>query len=181
MKSIFRILVLVLVCLVLAAFSTAQQSSATGQKVTVIRAAHMLDVKSGRLIDNPVVVITDDKITSVNGPAPSGAAIINLAGATLLPGLIDAHTHIVGKGTNFGYQELGESIPAATLWGARNARVTLEAGFTTIRNVGASGYADVALRDAINDGLVPGPRMLVGGPPLGITGGRCDDNLLPFA
>ena len=72
-------------------------------------------------------------------------------------------------------------MPAATLWGARNARVTLEAGFTTVRNVGAGGYADVALRDAINDGQVPGPRMLVSGPPLGITGGHCDDNLLPFS
>ena len=181
MKTISRILVLSLLALLPAAFSTAQQPSGTSQKITVIRAAHMLEVKSGRLIDNPVIVITDDKITSTNGPAPGGAAVINLAGATLVPGLIDAHTHIVGKGTNFGYQELGESIPAATLWGARNARVTLEAGFTTIRNVGASGYADVALRDAINDGLVPGPRMLVSGPPLGITGGHCDDNLLPFA
>src|SRR5690242_20219033 len=181
MKNIFRILVRTLVLLVLSAFSTAQQSSGNGQKITVVRAAHMLDVKSGRLIDNPVIVITDDKITSINGPASGPAAVINLAGATLVPGLIDAHTHIVGKGTNFGYQELGESIPAATLWGARNARVTLEAGFTTIRNVGASGYADVALRDAINDGLVPGPRMLVSGPPLGITGGHCDDNLLPYS
>ena len=178
MKNIFRLLVLSLISLVAAAFSTAQQGHS--QKITVIRAAHMLDVKSGRLIDNPVIVITDDKITSINGPASGPAAVINLAGATLVPGLIDAHTHIVGKGTNFGYQELGESIPAATLWGARNARVTLEAGFTTVRNVGASGYADVALRDAINDGLVPGPRMLVSGPPLGITGGHCDDNLLPF-
>src|SRR5690242_20578903 len=181
MKNIFRILVRTLVLLVLSAFSTAQQSSGNGQKITVVRAAHMLDVKSGRLVDNPVIVITDDKITAINGPAPGGATIINLGGATLLPGLIDAHTHIVGKGTNFGYQELGESIPSATLWGARNAGVTLEAGFTTVRNVGASGYADVALRDAINDGLVPGPRMLVSGPPLGITGGHCDDNLLPYS
>ena len=181
MKRIFRLVVLSQACLVLTVFSTAQQPSTNSQKITVIRAAHMLDVKSGRVIDNPVVVITDDKITSLTGPAPAGAALINLPGTTLVPGLIDAHTHIVGKGTNFGYQELGESIPSATLWGARNARVTLEAGFTTVRNVGASGYADVALRDAINDGLVPGPRMLVSGPPLGITGGHCDDNLLPFA
>ena len=179
MKNIFRIAALSLLgC----PFSTsfAQQAVSSNQKITVVRAAHMLDVKSGRTVDNPVIVITGDKITSISGPAPADAIVINLPGATLVPGLIDAHTHIIGKGTNFGYQELAESVPAATLWGARNARVTLEAGFTTVRNVGAPGYADVALRDAINDGEVPGPRMLVSGPPLGITGGHCDDNLLPF-
>jgi imidazolonepropionase-like amidohydrolase len=182
MKTIFRSLFLsLLVSLVAVAGSAQQQPDNNSQKTIVVRAAHMLDVKSGRTIDDPVIVITGDRITSVSGPAPAGAPVINLVGATLVPGLIDAHTHIVGKGTNFGYQELAESIPSATLWGARNARVTLEAGFTTVRNVGASGYADVALRDAINEGLVPGPRMMVSGPPLGITGGHCDDNLLPFA
>jgi len=80
----------------------------------------------------------------------------------------------------FGYEELGLSIPRETLIGAKNARATLEAGFTTVRNVGASGYSDVALRDAINAGDVPGPRMLVSGPPLSITGGHADNNLLPF-
>lgn len=180
MKNIFRISALSLLgC----AFSTsfAQQTVSSNQKITVVRAAHMLDVKSGRTVDNPVIVITGDRITSTAGPVPADAIIINLPGATLVPGLIDAHTHLIGKGTNFGYQELAESVPAATLWGARNARVTLEAGFTTVRNVGAGGYADVALRDAINEGEVPGPRMLVSGPPLGITGGHCDDNLLPFS
>ncbi len=75
---------------------------------------------------------------------------------------------------------LGISLPRATLTGAHNARLTLEAGFTTVRNVGAEGYSDVALRDAIDAGDVPGPRMLVSGPPLGITGGHCDENFLPF-
>jgi imidazolonepropionase-like amidohydrolase len=180
MKTILRIVAL---SLLLCAFSTsyAQQTVSSNQKITVVRAAHMLDVKSGRTVDNPMIVITGDKITSITGPAPADATVINLPGATLVPGLIDAHTHLIGKGTNFGYQELAESVPAATLWGARNARVTLDAGFTTVRNVGAGGYADVALRDAINDGEVPGPRMMVSGPPLGITGGHCDDNLLPFS
>jgi imidazolonepropionase-like amidohydrolase len=82
--------------------------------------------------------------------------------------------------TNFGYSRLAISVPREALNGARNARVTLDAGFTTIRNVGASGFTDVALRDAINAGDVPGPRMLVSGPALSITGGHCDDNLLPF-
>lgn len=179
MKTFFRIVAFSLFFCASHLLSQTQPSASS--KSVVVRAAHMLDVKTGRSIDNPVIVINRDRITSVSGPAPANATVIDLPGATLVPGLIDAHTHIVGKGTNFGYQELAESIPSATLWGARNARVTLEAGFTTVRNVGAGGYADVALRDAINDGLVPGPRMLVSGPPLGITGGHCDDNLLPYS
>jgi imidazolonepropionase-like amidohydrolase len=146
---------------------------------TVVRAAHLLDVKSGRTIDNPVIVISGGKITALNSPAPAGATVIDLAGMTLVPGLIDAHTHLTGE-PRFGYEELSISVPKQALIGAKNARITLLAGFTTVRNVGASGFTDVALRDSINEGLVPGPRMLVSGPPLGITGGHCDDNLLPF-
>jgi imidazolonepropionase-like amidohydrolase len=150
---------------------------------TVIHAGHMLDVKTGRMIENATVVIQGDKILSIGplavGNPPAGMREINLPNATLVPGLIDAHTHITYE-PNFGYQELGISIPKETLIGVKNARVTLEAGFTTIRNVGATGYSDVALRDAINEGLVPGPRMLVSGPALSITGGHCDQNLLPF-
>lgn len=150
---------------------------------TVIHAGHMLDVKTGRMMENATVVIQGDKILSIGplavGNPPAGMKEINLPNATLLPGLIDAHTHITDD-PNFGYQELGISIPKEALIGAKNARVTLEAGFTTIRNVGARGYADVALRDAVNEGLVPGPRMMVSGPPLSIAGGHCDQNLLPF-
>jgi imidazolonepropionase-like amidohydrolase len=81
---------------------------------------------------------------------------------------------------SFGYDTLGLSVPRQTLTGAKNARLTLLAGFTTVRNVGAQGFGDIALRDAINAGDVPGPRMRASGPPLGITGGHCDDNLLPY-
>ena len=178
MKNIFRFAALaVVVCQVTAA--NAQQNSLANSKVTVVRAAHMLDVKTGRTIDNPIVVITGDKITSLSGPTPAGATLVELPGATLVPGLIDSHTHITFD-PKFGYEELSISIPKEALIGAKNARITLEAGFTTIRNVGAHGFTDVALRDAINEGMLPGPRILASGPLLGITGGHCDNNLLPY-
>jgi imidazolonepropionase-like amidohydrolase len=142
----------------------------------------LLDVKTGKMLADQIVIIEDKKIVSV-GPAaeakiPSDAARIDLPNATVLPGLIDAHTHVT-MNPNFGYETLAISIPREALIGAKNARTTLLAGFTTVRNVGASGYTDVALRDAINAGDVPGPRMLVSGPALGITGGHCDNNMLP--
>jgi imidazolonepropionase-like amidohydrolase len=154
-----------------------------GSRRVIVRAGHMLDVKTGKTIENRVIVIEDDKIVSIGAAADAkaaGATIVDLSNATVLPGLIDSHTHITFDPKGLGYESLGISVPREALTGAKNARITLEAGFTTIRNVGASGYSDVALRDAINDGDVPGPRMLVSGPALGITGGHCDNNLLPF-
>ena len=155
--------------------------AAPASKTVVIRAGHLLDVKTGRTLSNQTIVIQGDKIASVGSDAqiPAGAQVVDLSNATVLPGLIDAHTHLTMT-TNFGYSALAISIPREALHGARNARVTLEAGFTTVRNVGARGFTDVALRDAINARDVPGPRMLVSGPPLSITGGHCDEDLLPF-
>jgi imidazolonepropionase-like amidohydrolase len=162
-------------------WAQAAPASASVAKTVVIRAGHLLDVKTGKTLSNQTIVVQGDKIVSVGTDAqvPAGAQVVDLSNATVLPGLIDAHTHITFT-PNFGYSRLAISIPREALYGARNARVTLDAGFTTIRNVGASGFADVALRDAINAGDVPGPRMLVSGPALSITGGHCDDNLLPF-
>src|SRR5207245_251545 len=150
----------------------------------IIHAAKLLEVKTGKTLADQAIVIDGDKIVSV-GPMvqvqrSTSDRLIDLPNATVLPGLTDAHTHLTGDPRNIGYQSLGISIPRATLTGARNARLTLEAGFTTVRNVGAEGYSDVALRDAINAGDIPGPRMLVSGPALGITGGHCDEDLLPF-
>jgi imidazolonepropionase-like amidohydrolase len=170
--------ILFLIALLLPCAVFAQQS-AQPQRV-VIHAGHMLDVKTGKMLDNITVLIEGDKISAVNsGTAAADARVIDLPNATLLPGLIDVHTHLTSDPT-FGYQELGISVPKEALIGAKNARITLEAGFTTVRNVGASGYTDVALRDAINEGMLPGPRILASGPALSITGGHCDQNLLPY-
>lgn len=181
MKSHVRLsAVLLLVILCACAFA---QTVAPAAPRKVIRAGRLLDVKAGKMLSNQAVVIQGDKVVSV-GPAAEvksqpGDTIIDLPNATVLPGLIDVHTHLTFD-PKFGYESLGISIPREALTGAKNARITLEAGFTTVRNVGADGYSDVALRDAINAGDVPGPRMLVSGPALGITGGHCDNNLLPW-
>jgi imidazolonepropionase-like amidohydrolase len=160
----------------------AQTAPAPAPRRVLIRAGRILDVKTGNLLTNQAILIEGDKIVSI-GAASSAKAdahtqTIDLPNASVLPGLIDSHTHLTFDPKDLGYESLGISIPREALKGARNARVTLEAGFTTVRNVGASGYTDVALRDAINDGDVPGPRVLVSGPPMGITGGHCDENLL---
>jgi len=164
--------------LALAAPLVAQQSS----RHVVVHAGHLLDVKTGRLVSDQTLVIEDGRIVSAGPTAdakiPADALRIDLPNATVLPGLIDAHTHLT-MDPRFGYERLALSVPRQTLTGAKNARVTLQAGFTTVRNVGAAGFSDVALRDAINAGDVPGPRMLVSGPALSITGGHCDNNMLP--
>ena len=175
----FNRLISAFVCVLLCTVIASAQAPA--QKIVVIKAGKLLDVKTGKTLTNQTIVIHGDKIASINSnaQAPAGATVIELPNATVLPGLIDAHTHITFN-PSFGYQTLGISVPREALNGAKNAKVTLEAGITTIRNVGARGYTDVALRDAINAGDVPGPRMLVSGPALSITGGHCDQNLLPF-
>lgn len=150
----------------------------------LIRAGRLLDVRAGRILTNQAILIEGDRIKEVGpapaieGRAPAGTQIIDLQNATVLPGLIDAHTHLTGSPEQIGYASLGISVPREALHGARNARRTLEAGFTTVRNVGAGGYSDIALRDAINDGDIPGPRIDASGPSIGVTGGHCDENLL---
>jgi imidazolonepropionase-like amidohydrolase len=167
------------VALLALAMSLAAQQS---PRHVAVHAGHVLDVKTGKLLSDQVLVIEDGRIvstgSSAEAKAPSDAVRIDLPNATLLPGLVDAHTHLT-MDPKFGYERLALSVPRQTLTGAKNARLTLLAGFTTVRNVGAAGFSDVALRDAINAGDVPGPRMLVSGPPLSITGGHCDNNMLP--
>jgi imidazolonepropionase-like amidohydrolase len=149
---------------------------------TIIHCGKLLDVRKGALGADAVIVVDGGTITAA-GPAasvaiPSGSTPIDLSRGTCLPGLIDAHVHLTSDPQHSGYQGLGISVPRSTVTGVKNARATLLAGFTTVRNVGASGYSDVALRDGIDAGEVDGPHMLVSGPALGITGGHCDNNLL---
>ena len=149
-----------------------------------IKGATILDVTNGEMIKNHVVIVKDGRIDSV-GPArlteiPKGIDVLDLQGHTLLPGLIDMHVHLTSGGGYHGYERLKLTDERRAILGVVHAKQTLMAGFTTVRNVGAGSFGDVALRDAINDGDIPGPRMLVSGPPIGITGGHCsDNNLLP--
>ncbi len=158
--------------------------SSAAAEMVYIQAGHLLDVDSGERRPAQAILIEDGRIVQV-GPAtelppPEDARIVNLAGLTVLPGLSDAHVHLTSNHDQHGFRRLAASIPRQALTGAHNARITLEAGFTTVRNVGAPGFTDVALRDAIADGELPGPRLIVSGPPVGITGGHCsDNNLLP--
>ena len=149
----------------------------------VVHAGRLLDVKSGRWLLDQNISIEGGKIARVEaGSAKTvpGSTLIDLPNASVLPGLIDVHVHLTLKPSSFGYEILGISEARQTLIGAANAQRTLRAGFTTARNVGAWGFTDVALRDAINDGDVPGPHLLVSGMPLSITGGHFDNTLLPW-
>src|SRR5215813_13770628 len=155
-------------------------AAADGVAPGSVRCGRLLDVRSGQMLSDQVVTFdADGVISSVAPAAGASAGVIDLSRATCLPGLIDVHTHITGDPSDTGYAGLGNSAPRHAVTGVKNARLTLRAGFTAIRNVGAGDFTDVAVRDGVNAGQIEGPRMLVSGPPLGITGGHCDNNLLP--
>jgi imidazolonepropionase-like amidohydrolase len=152
--------------------------------VVVLKAARLIDGTGAAPITNAVVIVTDNKITAVGDAAtvhpPSGASVIDLGDTTLLPGFIDAHTHLVGR--VLGDPE-GDASPVrdyesfGAILSVLHARDTLLAGFTSVRNVGAAGrFDDMALRKAINEGWTIGPRMESAGHAIGITGGHCDEN-----
>ena len=150
-------------------------------ETTYIKAGSLFDSRSGKVSRDAVIVVEDDRITAVGGSEvdiPDDAEIIDLSSSFVLPGVMDMHTHIIGNLDTYFFASYFQSPHRATIGGVVNAEKTLMAGFTTIRNVGASDYADVALRNAIDAGEVPGPRLAVSGPSLGITGGHCDDNNL---
>jgi imidazolonepropionase-like amidohydrolase len=153
--------------------------------VTVLKAARMFDGRSDRTIPNAVVVVEGSKIREAGSglPVPAGAAVVELGDATLLPGFIDSHMHLTFEaGDNYVadfFDDLRRTIPERALMSGNNARRLLEAGFTTVRDVGAYDDEDVGLRNAIAKGYVPGPRMLVSRYPIGATGGHCDRTGFP--
>jgi imidazolonepropionase-like amidohydrolase len=141
----------------------------------VVRAARMLDVTRGEIVANPVVIIQGDRIQGVGGPVPAGARVIDLGDVTLLPGFMDMHVHLTTDlNDDWVTRNVRETAADEALRGARYARVTLRAGFTTVRNVGAGGFSDIALKRAIERGDVEGPRIIPAGYAIGITGGHCD-------
>src|SRR5579871_1749920 len=156
--------------------------SAPAQRI-LIRAGHVLNVKNGTEAADQTILVSGDKIAgiepSASVAAQTGDREIDLRALTVLPGLIDVHTHLTFGNEFDPYVRLSTDAVREALNGVRFAKITLEAGFTSVRNVGAGGYSDVALRDYINAGYIPGPHMQASGPPLGITGGHCDNNFLP--
>jgi imidazolonepropionase-like amidohydrolase len=151
---------------------------------TLLRTGHLLDVKTGAEPAAQTIIVTGDRITAIaptaSTPKQSGDIEIDLTRFTVMPGLIDVHTHLTMAPNFDPYYELSMTPAKEAIIGVENAKVTLEAGFTTVRNVGANDFTDVALRDEINAGHIPGPHMQVSGPALGITGGHMDENLLPY-
>ena len=152
-------------------------------KDMLINADALVDVKSGELVKNVAVLITDNKIVQVGKQGkvivPSGTEVLDLKGKTLMPGFMDMHVHLTKDAEDNFLAAKGNSIPRQTVKAVKNAEKTLMAGFTTVRNLGASGYSVIGVRDGINAGEVVGPRIWAAGHSISITGGHCDDNFSP--
>jgi imidazolonepropionase-like amidohydrolase len=164
--------------------AAAMIGAASAQAATVVTADRMLDVAAGRYVDHPAILIGDDgHIQQIGTLAalqlPAGTRQIDLPGETLLPGLIDMHVHLTSLAEIGGYQGLKYTDNFWAVVGAANAATTLNAGFTTVRNVGSQNFDDVALQQAIDGGWIQGPRIVPATYAIGATGGHCDDTGLP--
>ncbi|MEZ5307054.1 MAG: amidohydrolase family protein [Pyrinomonadaceae bacterium] len=179
--------VLLAVCCLFSQTVPAQRLGApglkTGKGTVYIKAARLIDGTGKPAMKNVVVIVKDDRIeavaTEILMPIPKDAKVIDLGDATLMPGFIDAHTHLIGRVV--GDPEGGDALfrdpnGFSEILASVNARLTIEAGFTTVRNLGAKNFGDMALKKAINEGWVAGPRMVAAGHSIGITGGHCDTN-----
>ena len=164
------------VCLFLASLA-----SEVRPETTYLTAGSLVDPLNDGMVRDPVVEIEDGRIVSVTagGTVPANATRIDLGDATLLPGLADVHAHLSWYATDTNFSFLSVSHTDEAIRNVINAKVLLMAGFTMVRNTGAGGFSDVSVRNAIDEGRIPGPRLKVSGPSLGITGGHCDQNLLP--
>ncbi len=166
----------------LAALMLAAATPAAAETV-VVTADRMIDVVSGKVIEHPAIFIIDGRITSIADARTvrwgSDVRHINLSGKTVLPGLIDMHVHLDSNPLYGGYTGLQFTDSFWAIQGTANARAMLKAGFTTIRNVGSENYADVGYKQAIEEGLIAGPRIVPAAHSLGATGGHCDSTYLP--
>ncbi len=164
----------------------AAQEPAAAPAVTVLKAARLFDGRGDRLLPDGVVVVEGATIKAAGSrlPVPAGATVVDLGDATLLPGLIDAHTHLSGESGDDWARDavarLRRGAPETAVRAAEYARRTLMAGFTTVRDVGSGDFVDVGLRNAIADGMAVGPRMLVAVNSLGSRGGHCDSTGFPY-
>jgi len=167
----------------LAALGIAATVAPAFAETVVVTADRMIDVLAGRTVDKPMVVIESGRIVAVGREGsvaiPQGATRIELAGKTILPGLIDMHVHLEGHPKYSGYNALEFTDSFWAIQATYNTKAMLDAGFTTVRNVGADNYVDVGLKQAVEEGWIRGPRIVPAGHALGATGGHCDETFLP--
>jgi imidazolonepropionase-like amidohydrolase len=185
-NSIFKTILLGSALIAAPAFADHHGTSESSHS-TIIEAGRLIDTETGRVLTDKMIWVEGDTIKAIGSAAqmqtwdvPANAKRVDLSSHTVLPGLMDSHVHLIGNANLHGYKRLRESTPSAAIYGTANAKKTLMAGFTTVRNLGAPGFADVDLMNAIDDGAIIGPRMIPAGRSIGITGGHCDNNLLPF-
>jgi imidazolonepropionase-like amidohydrolase len=181
-----RILALAALVLPTLAFAQGEPTRPQTQEITALKAARLFDGTKDSLVSNAVVLIQGGKIKAVGSglAIPAGARVVDLGDVTLLPGFIDSHTHITNESSDNWLQDamsnLRRTLPEQAIRSTRYARNTLMAGFTTVRDVGSGEYIDVGLRNAVRDGIVAGPRMLVAVHALGARGGHCDETGFPY-
>jgi len=157
-------------------------ATAAQADTVVVTADRMLDVTTGHMVEHPQITITDGRISAVasqGATVPADARHIDLPGLTLLPGLIDMHVHLTSDPKFSGYRQYEFTDNFWTVVGVANARRTVEAGFTTVRNVGSANFDDVALKQGIEQGYIPGPRIVPATYAIGATGGHCDTTEFP--
>ncbi len=177
----------ILIAATVAAFATTSPALTAEEpsgKSVLVTASRMLDVRTGRLVENPAILVRDQRIVAVGtqgqlADVPKDATRIDLSGMTVLPGLIDMHVHLDSDPSYRGYARLRFGDRFRSVLTVPHAYRTLQAGFTTVRNVGADAWNDVGLREAIDEGKVPGPRVVTAAYSFGATGGHCDSTLFP--
>ena len=161
--------------------ATATVTPSPTPEPVAIKAGRLLDVKTGKIANNVFISIENHRIKSVGSEAPAGVRVIDLSNSFVMPGMVDCHAHVLGNLKDLSPASyLRMSSPRKALWGARNLRVWLEKGFTTLRDAGEDdmAYGQLALRDAINEGMIVGPRMQSAGSFVSVTGGHGDADFL---